>query len=50
MLFHRSGPNLSDTIRKGYVVQYSDAGARHGITKEPFNRLVVAKDGMRIWN
>ncbi len=45
MLFHRSGPNLSDTIRKGYVVQYSDAGARHGITKEPFNRLVVAKDG-----
>ena len=50
MLFHRSGPNLSDTIRKGYVVQYSDAGARHGITKEPFNRLVVAKDGRVIGN
>lgn len=50
MLFHRSGPNVSDTIRKGYVVQYSDAAARHGITHEPFERLMVAKDGKPVLN
>jgi ectoine hydroxylase-related dioxygenase (phytanoyl-CoA dioxygenase family) len=46
LLFHRSGPNLSKRVRKGYVIQYSVAHAKHAITGEPFNRLVIARDGL----
>ncbi|GCE19572.1 phytanoyl-CoA dioxygenase family protein [Dictyobacter kobayashii] len=45
LLFHRSGPNTSSTVRKGYVIQYSVAHARHGVTGEPFNRVVIARGG-----
>ncbi len=45
LLFHRSGPNLSNSVRKGYVVQYSVAHARNGHTGEPFNRVVIARNG-----
>lgn len=45
LLFHRSGPNVSNTVRKGYVIQYSVASARHAITGEPFNRIVIARHG-----
>ena len=45
LLLHRSGPNLSDKTRKAYVIQYTPADARHGTTGEPFNRLLVVRDG-----
>jgi phytanoyl-CoA hydroxylase len=45
LLFHRSGPNTSHGVRKGYVIQYSVAGARHGTTGEPFNNVVIAQHG-----
>ena len=45
LLFHRSGPNLSNHTRKGYVIQYSVAHAKNAKTGEPFNRIVIARDG-----
>lgn len=45
LLFHRSGPNTSHGIRKGYVIQYCVAHARHGITGKPFNTIVIAQHG-----
>ncbi|GCE27130.1 SnoK [Dictyobacter alpinus] len=45
LLFHRSGPNISNTVRKGYVIQYSVSSARHGVSGEPFNRIVIARNG-----
>ena len=42
LLFHRSGPNLSKQVRKGYVIQYCVSNAKHAVTGEPFNRLVIA--------
>lgn len=48
LLFHRSGPNLSERVRKGYVIQYSVANAKHATTGEPFNRLVIARDGLPV--
>ena len=50
LLFHRSGPNVSSAVRKGYVIQYSVAHARHGVTGEPFNRVVVARGGQPALN
>jgi ectoine hydroxylase-related dioxygenase (phytanoyl-CoA dioxygenase family) len=45
LLLHRSGPNLSNTTRKAYILQYTPADARHGETGEPFNRLLVVHEG-----
>jgi ectoine hydroxylase-related dioxygenase (phytanoyl-CoA dioxygenase family) len=48
LAFHRSGPNLSNGIRKGYVIQYSIEGAKNGVTGNPFNGIVVAHDGQPV--
>lgn len=50
LLFHRSGPNVSNAVRKGYVIQYSVASARHAITGEPFDRVVIARNGEPVLN
>jgi ectoine hydroxylase-related dioxygenase (phytanoyl-CoA dioxygenase family) len=48
LLFHRSGPNLTDSIRKAYIIQYIPAHAKNARNNEPFtDRLWVAKDGQR---
>lgn len=44
LLFHRSGPNVSNITRKAYIVQYSVAHARKA-NGEPFNNLVIARNG-----
>lgn len=45
-LFHRSGPNLSDGIRKAYIIQYSVVGARNPMTGVVFdNGPLIARDG-----
>lgn len=45
-LFHRSGPNLSDGIRKAYIIQYSVEGARNPMTGVVFdNGPLIARDG-----
>lgn len=48
LLFHRTGPNLTNGIRKGYVIQYSTAGTRDAATGEPFNRTVIARAGQPV--
>lgn len=48
LLFHRSGPNVSNTIRKGYVIQYSVVGAKNAVTGEPFNGPVIARGGQSV--
>jgi phytanoyl-CoA hydroxylase len=48
LLFHRSGANQSNHTRKGYIMQYTPADAKHGTTGKPFDRLIVAKDGKSI--
>ncbi|MBI1926475.1 phytanoyl-CoA dioxygenase family protein, partial [Candidatus Poribacteria bacterium] len=48
LLFHRSGPNLTNGVRKAYIIQYIPAHARNARNNEPFtDRLWVAKDGKR---
>ncbi|MCL5999269.1 MAG: phytanoyl-CoA dioxygenase family protein [Chloroflexi bacterium] len=45
-LFHRSGPNLSQGMRKGYIAQYSVDGARNPTTGVVFdNGPVIARGG-----
>ena len=45
-LFHRSGPNLSQGMRKAYIVQYSVVGARNPVTGVVFdNGPIIARDG-----
>lgn len=49
LLFHRSGPNLSDHTRKAYVVQFSVDHAVHAQTREEFhNGPVIARDGRAV--
>jgi ectoine hydroxylase-related dioxygenase (phytanoyl-CoA dioxygenase family) len=52
LLFHRSTPNLSKTqTRKGYVLQYSQAGAKNPVTGVVFdNGPVIAEGGRWIYN
>ena len=52
LLFHRSTPNRSNTdTRKGYVIQYSVDGARHGKTGEVSrNGPLIAKDGKAFYS
>ncbi len=45
LLFHRSGPNVSQTVRKGYVIQYCVAHARNALTGDLFNGVVIARQG-----
>jgi len=46
LLFHRSTPNLSNTVRKGYIMQYSVDGAYNPNTSDVYNNgALVAKDG-----
>jgi phytanoyl-CoA hydroxylase len=46
LLFHRSTPNLSQTTRKGYVLQYSVVGSKNPDTGVEFkNGPVIARDG-----
>ena len=46
LLFHRSGPNLTEDARKAYIIQYIPAHARNARNNEPFtDRLWVARDG-----
>lgn len=45
LLFHRSGPNLSDRVRKGYILQYCPSGVRNAKTGKAFKKMIVAKDG-----
>jgi phytanoyl-CoA hydroxylase len=41
LTFHKSGPNVSDRIRKGYIVQYTTPDAISKKTGELLNRLVL---------
>jgi phytanoyl-CoA hydroxylase len=46
LLFHRSGPNLSQGMRKAYILQYSAAGAIDPRTGKAYNNgPIVAHDG-----
>jgi phytanoyl-CoA hydroxylase len=46
LLFHRSTPNLSNTTRKGYVIQYSVDGAKNPVSGKVFeNGPVIARGG-----
>lgn len=48
LLFHRSGPNVSATTRKAYIVQYTPAHARNGRTGEPLDRPQLTRNGSPI--
>lgn len=51
LLFHRSGPNLSNGMRKAYIVQYSQADARHGVSGFTFdNGPIIALDGKKVYS
>jgi ectoine hydroxylase-related dioxygenase (phytanoyl-CoA dioxygenase family) len=45
LLFHRSGPNLSDNIRKGYILQYIPTDVKNIKTGKAFKKMQIAKDG-----
>jgi phytanoyl-CoA hydroxylase len=42
---HKSGPNLSDDLRRAYIVQYSKAGLRDATSGEPIDTVPVLRDG-----
>lgn len=48
LLFHRTGPNLTHGIRKGYVIQFSVAGTKDAESGKPFNRTVIARAGQPV--
>ncbi|MBV9852740.1 MAG: phytanoyl-CoA dioxygenase family protein, partial [Armatimonadetes bacterium] len=46
LTMHKSGPNVSDSPRKAYVIQYSRAGLRNAKTGEVLTgKVPVARDG-----
>jgi phytanoyl-CoA hydroxylase len=45
LLFHRSGPNVSDHIRKGYIVQYFPTDSTNVKTGKTFKKMIIATDG-----
>ena len=46
LLFHKSGPNASTGVRKGYVIQYSVAGLKNLRTGEILtDRIPIARGG-----
>ncbi len=49
LLFHRSGPNLSQHTRKAYIVQYSIEHCVHAETRREFdNGPVIARGGQPV--
>jgi ectoine hydroxylase-related dioxygenase (phytanoyl-CoA dioxygenase family) len=48
LLFHRSGPNLSDNVRKGYIIQYAQAGVREKDSGKLLGRIEVAQGGQPV--
>ncbi len=49
LLLHRSGPNLSQDVRRAYVMQYIPADAHNARTGEPFtDRPLVLQGGGRV--
>lgn len=51
MLFHRSTPNLSQTTRKAYVLQYSQVGSINPVTGLEYkNGPIVAKNGIPVYD
>lgn len=48
LTLHRSGPNLTDGVRKGYIVQYIPAHARSATSGADFSdRIWIVQDGSR---
>ena len=48
LTLHRSGPNLTDGVRKGYIVQFIPAHARSATSGADFSdRIWILKDGGR---
>lgn len=45
LLFHRSGPNISQDIRKGYIVQYFPTHTLNVKSGKPFKKMVIARNG-----
>jgi phytanoyl-CoA hydroxylase len=46
LMFHKSGPNRSEAVRKAYVIQYSKAGLRNLRTGEFIaDRIPIARKG-----
>jgi ectoine hydroxylase-related dioxygenase (phytanoyl-CoA dioxygenase family) len=45
LLFHKSGPNVSNTIRKGYIVQFFPTQAVNAQTGNPFKKIAITKKG-----
>jgi ectoine hydroxylase-related dioxygenase (phytanoyl-CoA dioxygenase family) len=46
LLLHRSGPNLSNGVRKAYILQYFQADAKNGRTGATFSdRILVCENG-----
>jgi phytanoyl-CoA hydroxylase len=45
LLFHRSGPNVSNHVRKGYIVQFFPSQAVNVKTGKPFRKMMIAKNG-----
>jgi phytanoyl-CoA hydroxylase len=49
MMVHRSTPNLSDHIRKAFIIQYSPVGFKNAVTGEEYdNGPVLALAGQKI--
>lgn len=46
LMLHRSGPNVSGRNRRAWIIQFCEADAVSGLSKQPFDdRLRVCKDG-----
>lgn len=46
LLFHRSTANVSSSVRKGYILQYSETGAYNPLTGKTFeNGPIILEDG-----
>ncbi len=45
LLFHKSGPNTSNNVRKGYIVQFYPTHAVNIKTGRPFKKMIIAKNG-----
>jgi phytanoyl-CoA hydroxylase len=49
LVVHRSTPNLSDHIRKAFIIQYSPVGFKNALTGEEFdNGPVLALEGQKL--
>jgi ectoine hydroxylase-related dioxygenase (phytanoyl-CoA dioxygenase family) len=49
LLFHRSGPNVTDRTRRAWILQYCPAHAIHAKTREPLtDRLLITRNGVAL--